>query len=78
MKYICELCGKKHNTLDDATNCETSCKAKKEKEKVLLERRKQRLDNIKESIVEYNADYGTNYNIINVTPSNLFDVFSLI
>lgn len=65
MLYICEECGKKYATPEDAIKCEETHKIAKEKEAKLAKEKSDRLDSIQtianslaDAISNYYDDYG--------------------
>jgi hypothetical protein len=80
MKFVCGYCGKTYNTEAEAVKCETECKAKKEKDdnlrKVMDERRKKIISDIKDYERDYHSVpfYDYDNSTINVLGDTLSDL----
>ena len=57
MKFICEVCGKRHTNITDASECEKACKAKLEESLAKEKEQEDRFKAIGEMVNAYNKDY---------------------
>lgn len=72
---MCEICGKNYTKPEEATQCETNCKAEKERAERLIADKQDRFDNIKKAVDNFNTDYNTKYRIIDIRYSSPFTFF---
>lgn len=75
MKYICELCGKTHKTVEEAIQCEINCQNERDRKAQLKVEKQKRLDDIKKMIDNFNQDYSTKYRIVDISYSSPFVFF---
>ncbi len=76
MKFICEVCGKRHTNITDASECEKACKAKLEESLAKEKEQEDRFKAIGEMVNAYNKDYKTRYYLVDA--SNVFTPFSAL